>query len=345
MDPDVHKSGVQAYREAPARLESRSRGRKVTVLVTGATGFLGRRVVQKLLEHNYQVRCLVRNPGRERIFPEGSVDVYYGDIDNIEALRSACRGVEQVVHLVAVIRESGGATYDSVNRVGVENVVAAAKAAGGVQLLVQVSAVGAVNSPEFRYLQSKWQGEQAVISSGLPHTIIRPSIIFGEGDEFLNSLAALVRVFPVVPVISSGRNRLQPIWVDDVAQCVALSLSRHDLQGHILELGGPEQLSYNEIVSVVSRTMGKRRLRLHVPMWLMQMNVRLMQLVMPRPPLNLEMLKMLRVRNVAEVGIVEQTFGFRPRPLEGSIDFVNAISFGDALKINMGNTPSHVRDH
>lgn len=317
----------------------------MAVLVTGATGFLGRRVVQKLLEHNYQVRCLVRNPGRERIFPEGSVDVYYGDIDNTEALQSACQGVEQVIHLVAIIRETGRATYDSVNRVGVENVVAAARAAGSVQHLVQVSAVGAVNSPEFRYLQSKWQGEQAVISSGLPHTIIRPSIIFGEGDEFLNALAALVRVLPVVPVISSGRNRLQPIWVDDVAQCVALSLSRHDLQGHILEVGGPEQLSYNEIISVVCRTMGKRRLRLHVPMWLMQMNVRLMQLVMRRPPLNLEMLKMLRVRNVAEAGMVEQTFGFRPRPLEGGIDFVNSISFKDALKINMGFTPSHVRDH
>ena len=80
-------------------------------------------------------------------------------------------------------------------------------------------------------------------------------------------------------------------------------------------------------------------------MWLMQLNVRLMQLVMARPPLNLEMLKMLRVRNVAEVGIVEQTFGFRPRPLEGGIDFVNSISFRDALRINMGSTPSHLRDH
>ena len=317
----------------------------MTVLVTGATGFLGRRVVQKLLEHNYQVRCLVRTPGRERIFPEGTVDVYYGDIDSPEALLSACRGVEQVIHLVAVIRETGAATFDAVNRVGVENVVAAASAAGGVQQLIHVSAVGAVNNPEYPYLLSKWQGEQAVVASGLPHTIIRPSIIFGEGDEFLSSLAALVRIFPLVPIISSGRNRLQPIWVDDVAQCIALSLSRHDLQGHILELGGPEQVSYNEIVGILSRTMGRKRLRLHVPLWIMRINVALMQLLMSRPPINSEMLKMLRVRNVAEVGIVEQTFGFRPKPLEGSIDFVNSITFGDALKINMGSMPSHIRDH
>ena len=317
----------------------------MTVLVTGATGFLGRRVVQKLLDHNYQVRCLVRNPGRERIFAEGSVDVYYGDVHNPEALLSACQGVEQVIHLVAVIREGGSTTYDGINRVGVENVVNAAKEAGGVNQIIHVSAVGAVNDPGFRYLQSKWMGERAVIASGIDHTIIRPSIIFGEGDEFLNSLAALVRVFPLVPVISSGRNRLQPIWVDDVAQCIALALSRHDLQGHILELGGPEQLSYNDIVSIVARVMGRKRGRIHVPMWFMQMNVGLMQLVMSRPPINLEMLRMLRVRNVAEAGMVEQTFGFRPSPLEGSIDFVKSISFGDALKINLGLMPSHIRDH
>ena len=317
----------------------------MTVLVTGPTGFLGRRVVQKLIDHSYDVRCLVHSPGRERIFPHGSVDVYYGDINNVEALTSACKGIDQVIHLVAVIRESGGATYDSVNRVGTQNVVSAAKEAGGVKQFVLVSAVGAVNNPDFPYLQSKWQGEQAVINSGLPFTIIRPSIIFGAGDEFLNSLAALVRVAPLVPVISSGRNRMQPIWVEDVAQCLALSLSRHDLQGHTLELGGPAQLSYNEIVGIVARAMGKRRLRLHVPMWIMRINVALMKLLMSRPPINSEMLKMMRVRNVAEMGMVEQTFGFTPRPLDGNIGFVNDVTFSDALKINLGSMPSHIRDH
>ena len=315
------------------------------MLVTGPTGFLGRRVVQKLLDHNYQVRCLVRSPGRERILPQGPVDVYYGDIDNPEALIGACRGVEQVIHLVAVIRQGKGVTFDSVNRAGVQNVVAAAKEAGNVGQFIHVSAVGAVNNPEFPYLQSKWEGEQAVIDSGLPYTIIRPSIIFGRGDEFLNSLAALVRVFPMVPIISSGRNRLQPIWVDDVAQCIALSLSRHDLQGHILELGGPEQLSYNEIVSIVSRTMGRRRVHLHVPMWIMRANVALMQALMSRPPIDSEMLKMMRVRNVAEVGVVEQVFGFRAKAMEDGIDFVNELTFGDALKMNLGTMPPHIRDH
>ena len=317
----------------------------MTVLVTGPTGFLGRQVVQKLIDHSYQVRCLVHSPGRERMFPQGSVDVYYGDINNADALASALQGVDQVVHLVAVIRENGAATYDNINRQGTENVVAAAKAAGGVQQFVHISAVGAVDNPEFPYLQSKWQGEHAVSSSGIPYTIIRPSIVFGPGDEFINSLAALVRLFPLVPVIAGGRNRLQPIWVDDLAQCIALSLSRHDLQGHTLELGGPEQLSYNQVTSVVAQAMGKRRLRLHVPMWIMKINVTLMQAVMTRPPINKEMLNMMRVRNVAELGMVEQTFGFSPAHLAGNINFVNDVSLGDAMKINLGNMPPNIRDH
>lgn len=319
--------------------------RNMTVLVTGSTGFLGRRVVQKLVDHNYQVRCLVHTPGKERIFEQGAVDVYYGDISNPDALASACQGVEQVIHLVAVIRERGNSTYDSVNRLGVEQVVRAAKNAGGVGQFVHVSAVGAVNSPELPYLRSKWQGEQAVINSGLPYTIVRPSLVFGRGDEFTNSLAALVRLFPVVPVIAGGRNRLQPIWVDDLAQCIALSLSRHDLHCHTLELGGPDQLSYNQVVDIISRAMGRRRLRVHVPIWLMRINVALMEFFMAKPPMNSEMLKMLRVRNVAELGMVEQTFGFRPRPMEGNLDFVNEVTLGDAIKINIGKMPTHIRDH
>ena len=128
-----------------------------------------------------------------------------------------------MIHLVAIIQQRKGATFDSVNRQGAANVVAAAKEAGSVKELVQVSAIGASSNRGYPYLHSKWEGEQEVIKGGLPYTIIRSSLMFGEGDEFTNSLAALVRVFPLVPVIGTGRNRLQPIDVNDVARWITES--------------------------------------------------------------------------------------------------------------------------
>ena len=162
-------------------------------------------------------------------FAPSSVDVQYGSVSDPDALASACEGVDSVIHLVAIIQQRKGATFDSVNRQGAANVVAAAEEAGSVKELVQVSAIGASSNRSYPYLHSKWEGEQEVIKGGLPYTIIRSSLMFGEGDEFTNSLAALVRVFPLVPVIGTGRNRLQPIEVNDVARCIVLALDRDDL--------------------------------------------------------------------------------------------------------------------
>lgn len=323
------------------------------VLVTGATGFLGRRVVRELLDRGHRVRALVHTPGRERLFPEGSVAVHQGSLADLESLTAACRGVDAVVHLVAIIRQGKGATFDSVNRQGTANLVAAFKAsagasggaAGGVRKLVHVSVIGAANNPAYPYLHSKWQGEQEVTGSGLSYTILRPSLLFGEGDAFLNTLAGLVRVFPVVPVVGSGRNRFQPIAAEDVAKCIALALERADLNGQTIEIGGPQQLSYLELMRLVARTLGKRRWRVHLPVWLMRLNVALLEKVQPRPPITTEQLRLLPVRNVAEPDSVARTFGFTPRPLEGNIDYIRSVSFRDGLKITLGFMPSRIRDH
>ena len=314
------------------------------VLVTGATGFLGRRVVPALQLRRHEVRCLVHSPGRERIFPPRTVDVHYGNVMEPNTLTAALHDVDAVVHLVGIIRRRKGAAYGQVNRDGVANVAAAARKSG-VKHLVLVSALGAAEDRSYRYLYSKWQGERAVVNSGIPYTIIRSSIVFGAGDEFLNSLAALVRVFPLTPVIGSGRNRLQPIEVEDLARCVALTVERDDLKGKTLELGGPRQISYNEIVRIVASTTGKRRPRVHVPVWVMSPLTAVMQSILPRPPITTDQLRILAIRNVAEPDVVEKTFAFTPQALEGNIDYVKSVGFRDGISILTGRVPRHIRDH
>ena len=316
----------------------------MVVLVTGATGFVGRQVVKTLLARGKEVRCLVHTPGRETVLDQGTVDVHYGSVTDPAALRAAFYDIEAVVHLVAIIREKGSSAFDRINVQGVRNVVTVA-ATDGVKMFVHVSANGAQENPQLRYLHSKWLGERVVIESGLPYTILRPSIQFGEGDEFINTLAGLIRSFPVIPLAGSGENEFQPIAVEDVAQCVASTVDDDSLVNRIIEIGGPERLTYNQILDVVAQTQGTRRLKLNLPVPLMRTIVRLMEVLLPRPPVTAEQLKMLPISNYAELNTVEETFGFKPRPLQGHIDFVDRVGFRDGLKMALGFMPSHIRDH
>ena len=316
----------------------------MVVLVTGATGFLGRQVVHELLERRHQVRCLVHTPGRERVFDHRTVEVQYGNVRDTASLSNAFYDVDAVVHLVGIIRRRRRNSFEEVHREGTANVVAAAKEAGATHFL-HVSVIGAANDQTYPYLYTKWLGEREVIDGGIPYTIFRPSVLFGEGDEFLNALAGLVRLFPLVPVIGTGKNRYHPLAVDDLARCIAITLGREDLKGQTLDLGGSKRMNYNEVVAEVASAMGKRRLRFHLPVWLMYAAAMVSQGFMPRPPITTDQLKMLSIRSVAELGEVERVFGFTPRPMEGNIDFVNSVGVADGIQMLLGSMPRRVRDH
>ena len=305
------------------------------VLVTGATGFLGRRVVAELLARHHQVRCLVHSPGGERLLGGWDVDIHYGNIMDGDSISQAMYDVQSVVHLVGIIRARRGLSFDQVHRQGTANVAEAASA-GGAREIIYVSALGATPNPAYPYLHSKYQSEIRIISSGIPYTILRPSVIFGPGDEFLTALAGLVRLGPVVPVIGSGRNRLQPVSLDDVAHCIADSVGNSLVKGKTLSLGGPKRLSYNDLLDEVALAMGRSIRRVHIPVPLAQPLIAVTQGLLPRAPMTTGQLKMLGIRNVAEGRDIEESFGFTPKPLRGNIDYVNAVGFGDALRMTLG---------
>ena len=312
------------------------------ILVTGATGFVGRNVVRALRTRGRDVRCLVRSPGRARRIVDYGVELAYGDVTDPPSVARAMDGVDSVVHLVAIIRERGRRTFDLVNRQATETVAYEARLAG-VRHMVHVSAIGAREDPAYPYLYSKWQGEQAVKSSGMTFTIVRPSLLFGEGDEFVNTLAGMVRAFPVVPVAGTGKTVLQPISVEEVGAIVAEVAGDPRFGGRTIEIGGPQRLTYDEIVDVVKRTLGVRRIKVHIPLSLMFAAVRVMEAVIPNPPATTNQLRMLALDNVTDEPPVESVFRIKPRTLEGNVGYIRTMSYLEALRVALGFMPGRIR--
>ena len=314
------------------------------ILVTGATGYVGRQVVAALASNGHKVRALLRSESRAPVLASHDVELAYGDVTDPESLRPACDGVEGVVHLVGLVRESGKSTFQRVNYEGTKNVLEAA-AAAGVSRFVLAGAIGTTSDPTVPYLHSRWMAEEETKRNPVPHVIVRFSVGFGEGDEFFTVLAAQVKLSPLVPIAGDGKARFQPIAVSDVAKCLAFAHDRDDLTGQTVEVGGPEYFTYEQMVDLVAETLGARIAKVHVPVALVRPAAAMMELLMPRPPVTREQLKMLRLDNTTDLDAIEKTFGFEPRSLRDGIGYVANIGLLDALRINLGSMPAHIIDH
>jgi NADH dehydrogenase len=283
-----------------------------TVLVTGASGYVGRRLVPALLAAGHGVRALVRDPASAELPPE--VEAARGDVTDPSSLGDAFRDVATVVNLAAVTadRKPPRGGYDAVNAEGASNVAAAATQAG-VARIVQIGGIDTGGGTPGPYLAGRRRGEAAVIDSGIPWAILQPSIMFGGPDAaFVQAMAALVRRAPIVPVPGDGKLLLQLVWVGDVVRClVALVEDPSKLGRH--PIGGPEQLTYDEQLDAIGAALGKGRVRkLHLPVGLMRPQASLMQ-ILPRPPLTPAALELFATDNVAGLDAIPRQFGFEPR--------------------------------
>ncbi|MGH3104918.1 MAG: SDR family oxidoreductase [Gaiellaceae bacterium] len=286
------------------------------ILVTGGTGFVGPKVVHALRARDLPVRCLVRDRSRARLLETWGCKLVEGDVTDAASLRSAARGCDAVVHLVAII-VGKPADFERIMSQGTRDLLAAATAAG-VRRFVLMSALGTDETTKdlVPYFGAKWEMEQAVKGSGLEHVIFRPSFVFGADGGVLPTFMRLVRLLPVTPVVGSGEQRLQPIWVEDVAAFFAESVDKAEAANRTFELGGPDVVSWNELYDRIKRTLGKRRRSLHVPMGLMRVQAAVLE-KLPKPPVTRDQLRMLEAGdNTCDVQPALETFGLSLMPLD-----------------------------
>jgi uncharacterized protein YbjT (DUF2867 family) len=272
--------------------------------------------VHALRERDLPVRALVRDSSRGRRLADWGADLVEGDVTHPASLGAAVAGVDVVVHLVAIIR-GRPQDFERVMSQGTRDLVDAARQAG-VKRFVLMSALGTSDETKdlVPYYRAKWDMEQAVKASGLEYVIFRPSFVFGRDGGVLSTFVRVARYAPVTPIVGPGTQRLQPIWVEDVAAYFAAAVDKPDAANRTFELGGPDVVTWNELWQRLKRALGTRRPSVHLPFGLMRAQASVLERL-PNAPVTRDQLTMLEAGdNVASTNEAVETFGIPLVPLD-----------------------------
>jgi uncharacterized protein YbjT (DUF2867 family) len=290
-----------------------------SMTVFGGTGFLGRRLVLRLAAEGVTVRVAVRHPdpARSALRTAGlnQITLFSADVRDQTSVAAAVAGADAVVNAVSAYVEKDGVTFEAVHEQGAETVAREA-ATAGVARLVLVSGIGADPRSGSPYIRARGRGEVAVQQAFPGATIVRPGAMFGPGDALFMTLADLARLLPALPLIGGGRTRLQPAYVEDVAEAITRILADPETAGHTYELAGPGVCTMRELVEMTLRLTGRRRLLVPIPFAVAAVQARLFEFL-PSPPLTTSQVDLLRTDNVAS-GVLPgfRELGIEPKGVE-----------------------------
>jgi uncharacterized protein YbjT (DUF2867 family) len=280
------------------------------ILVLGSTGFVGRAVAHKVLDAGHQMRVLVRDPLKAAALKVRGAQVVVGDALDPATVTQAAQGVDSIISLVAV-RRNRPQSYLAVNVDGAR-VLGQAAMAAGARSVVFVSAIGAKLDPHFKYYTSRWMGEQELAKTGVTGTILRFSLIIGEDGGIVKEFEKTIRgPFALIP--GSGQAQIQPILREDAARCIVEAVAKPELLGKIIELGGPEVVTFETIYDWFLQARGLKKAKFKVPAPLMSLAGMAMEAVMKDPPIIPDEVRMAETPNLAAgIDSVSSQFGWRP---------------------------------
>ncbi|MEY4708861.1 MAG: hypothetical protein RJB58_2584 [Pseudomonadota bacterium] len=269
------------------------------VTIFGGSGFLGRHTVRALARAGWRIRVATRHPARgfflRPLGTVGQIDFVKCDVADAQSVSAAVMGASAVINLTGILFQKGQ-TFEEVQSEGASNIAQAA-AAAGARALVHVSAIGADAQSGSAYATTKAQGEQSVREAFPDAVILRPSIIFGPEDGFFNKFASMARFLPMLPLVGGGHTRFQPVFVGDVAAAIVQALSSPAARGRTFELGGPSIYSFKELLQMILRETGRKRLLAPLPFALASLKAAFLQLL-PNPILTMDQVKLLKKDNV-----------------------------------------------
>jgi uncharacterized protein YbjT (DUF2867 family) len=296
------------------------------ILITGATGFVGKHLLDTLKEEHPRIRCLVRDEKKASVLCSLGYEVVKGDVTDPSTLEGALNDIETIIHLVGIIEERGESTFEKVHVGGTANLIKESLNKNVKKIFYQSALGSNANSP-FSYLKTKAEAEEIVRSCGIPFIIFRPSLIVGKGDGFTEKMKQLLSAGPVVPVPGSGNAKFQPIYIKDWCRCFLKAIGQETSTGITYEFGGREHLTYNEILKMIMNVLGVHKPIVHVPMSATKMSLPFLGIIgsiasafgKEIPSITGDLLSLLSIDNICDIDSVQRNFGFIP------------LSFAEAL--------------
>ena len=296
------------------------------ITIIGGSGFVGRHIVRALARRGYRIRVACRRPDLaghlQPLGNTGQIMMVQANVRYPASLAAACEGAYAVINLTGVLYSAGAQSFDAVHVFGAEASARAAKAAKA-RLFIQMSAIGADENSPADYARSKAEGEKRARAAFPGAIVLRPSIVFGPEDSFFNRFAGMARFSPFLPLIGGGETRFQPVFAGDVAEAVACLVDRGEANGQTYELGGPETLSFRQLMQFTLDTIGRKRALLTLPWGAAKLQAAVLGLL-PNPPLTSDQVELLRTDNVVSEaarreGRTLEGLGVTPRGIEGIV--------------------------